>query len=108
MNSFSPPLPRICGGSQRWSPDHHHIRLSAWCRARVKASGSVAKEPTSNGAAQSPNRQQATSATKSARNGHGAMSDLSPLSGEERKSKFGIARSVDDHNSDLPAGPKNS
>jgi hypothetical protein len=29
-------------------------------------------------------------------NGHGAMSDLSPLSGEQRKSNFGAARSVDD------------
>src|SRR5258706_16475146 len=29
-------------------------------------------------------------------NGHGPMSDLSPLSGEERKSNFGAARSVDD------------
>jgi hypothetical protein len=28
--------------------------------------------------------------------GHGAMSDLSPLSGEERKSNFGAAKSVDD------------
>jgi hypothetical protein len=28
--------------------------------------------------------------------GHGAMSDLSPLSGEQRKSNFGAARSVDD------------
>src|SRR3954471_4511328 len=50
MNLFSPPLPRICGGSQRWSPDHRHIRLSAWCRARVKASGSSAKEPASGAA----------------------------------------------------------
>src|SRR5437762_7025798 len=70
MNSFSPPLLKICGGSQHWSPDHRHIRLSASCRARVKASGSSAKEPASNGAAQSPNRQQATSATKSATTGH--------------------------------------
>ena len=31
-----------------------------------------------------------------ARFGHGAMSDLSPLSGEERKSNFGAARSVND------------
>ena len=31
-----------------------------------------------------------------ARNGHGAMSDLSPLSGEERKSNFGAVRSVVD------------
>src|SRR3954465_14906060 len=32
-----------------------------------------------------------------ARNGHGAMhANLSPLSGEERKSDFAIARSVDD------------
>ncbi len=31
-----------------------------------------------------------------ARTGHGPMSDLSPLSGEERKSKFGAVRSVDD------------
>jgi len=31
-----------------------------------------------------------------ARNGHGPMSDLSPLSGEEQKSNFGAARSVDD------------
>ncbi len=30
-------------------------------------------------------------------NGHGRMSDLSPLSGEQRKSNFGAARSVDDH-----------
>src|SRR6266404_1655603 len=29
-------------------------------------------------------------------NGHGRMSDLSPLSGEQRKSNFGAARSVDD------------
>src|SRR5712671_5123610 len=28
--------------------------------------------------------------------GHGPMSDLSPLSGEERKSNFGAVRSVDD------------
>ena len=28
--------------------------------------------------------------------GHAAMSELSPLSGEERKSNFGAARSVDD------------
>jgi hypothetical protein len=28
--------------------------------------------------------------------GHGRMSDLSPLSGEQRKSNFGAARSVDD------------
>src|SRR5258705_5757998 len=28
--------------------------------------------------------------------GHGAMSGLSPLSGEERKSNFGAVRSVDD------------
>jgi hypothetical protein len=28
--------------------------------------------------------------------GHGSMSDLSPLSGEERKSNFGAARSVND------------
>src|SRR3954467_5186693 len=69
MSSFSPPSPRTCGGSQRWSPGHRHTRLSAWCRARVKASGSSAKEPASNGAAQSPNHQQAISATKSARNG---------------------------------------
>jgi hypothetical protein len=53
MNSFSPPSLRICGGSQRRSPDHRHIRLSASCRARVKASGSTAKELASNGAAQS-------------------------------------------------------
>jgi hypothetical protein len=33
-----------------------------------------------------------------ARNGHGPMSDLSPLSGEERKSNFGAVRSVDDPN----------
>ena len=31
-----------------------------------------------------------------ARTGHGLMSDLSPLSGEERKSNFGAVRSVDD------------
>jgi len=31
-----------------------------------------------------------------ARNGHGPMSDLSPLSGEERKSNFGAVRSVED------------
>jgi hypothetical protein len=31
-----------------------------------------------------------------ARTGHGAMADLSPLSGEERKSDFGAVRSVDD------------
>ena len=31
-----------------------------------------------------------------ARNGHGPMSDLSPLSGEERKSNFGAVRSVDE------------
>ena len=31
-----------------------------------------------------------------ARNGHGPMSDLSSLSGEERKSNFGAVRSVDD------------
>src|SRR5260221_6017947 len=36
------------------------------------------------------------SATKSAPTGHGAMSDLSPLSGEERKSNFGAVKSVDD------------
>src|SRR3954470_6527584 len=70
MSSFSPPSPRTCGGSQRWSPGHRHIRLSAWCRARVKASGSSAKEPASNGAAQSPNHQQAISATKSANGRH--------------------------------------
>ena len=28
-----------------------------------------------------------------ARNGHGPMSDLSPLSGEKRKSNFGAVRS---------------
>jgi hypothetical protein len=28
--------------------------------------------------------------------GHGALSDLSPLSGEERKLDFGAVRSVDD------------
>src|SRR5436190_9961312 len=84
MNSFSPPSPRICGGSQRWSPDHRHIRLSAWCRAHVKASASSAKEPTSNGAAQSPNRQQATSATKSALLRHAAMSALWSLLGDKR------------------------
>src|SRR5213595_1977892 len=66
MSSFSLPSPRISGGSQRSSPDHRHFRLSASSRARCKASGSSAKEPASNGAAQSPNRQQATSATKSA------------------------------------------
>src|SRR2546421_12794555 len=65
MSSYSLPSPRISGGSQRSSPDHRHFRLSASSRARCKASGSSAKEPTSNGAAQSPNRQQATSATKS-------------------------------------------
>src|SRR5258707_7748443 len=37
-----------------------------------------------------------TFATISARNGHGPMSDLRPLSGEERKSSFGAVRSVDD------------
>ena len=31
-----------------------------------------------------------------ARTGHGAMADLSPLLGEERKSDFGAVRSVDD------------
>ena len=31
-----------------------------------------------------------------ARTGHGAMADLSPLLGEERKSNFGAVRSVDD------------
>ena len=31
-----------------------------------------------------------------ARTGHGPMSDLSPLLGEERKSNFGVVRSVDD------------
>ena len=31
-----------------------------------------------------------------AQSGHGTMSDLSPLSGEERKSHFGAVRSVDD------------
>ena len=31
-----------------------------------------------------------------ARTGHGPMSDLNPLSGEERKSNFGAVRSVDD------------
>ena len=31
-----------------------------------------------------------------ARTGHGPMSDLSPLSVEERKSNFGAARSVED------------
>jgi hypothetical protein len=31
-----------------------------------------------------------------ARSGHGPMSDLSPLSGDERKSNFGAVRSVDD------------
>src|SRR3954470_13745548 len=75
MSSFSPPSPRTCGGSQRWSPGHRHIRLSAWCRARVKASGSSAKEPASNGAAQSPNHQQAISATKSAKSRHRLLFD---------------------------------
>src|SRR5207248_2342792 len=37
-----------------------------------------------------------TFTTKSAPNGHGPMSDLSPLSGEVRKSNFGAAKSVDD------------
>src|SRR2546421_11690676 len=63
MSSYSLPSPRISGGSQRSSPDHRHFRLSASSRARVKPSGPSAKEPASNGAAQSPNRQQATSAT---------------------------------------------
>src|SRR5258705_13768278 len=42
-----------------------------------------------------------------ARNGHGPMSDLSPLSGEERKSNFGAVRSVDDpqRSSDFPKYP---
>ena len=40
MNSFSPPSPRICGGSQRSSRDHRHIRVSASSRAPAKASGS--------------------------------------------------------------------
>jgi hypothetical protein len=31
-----------------------------------------------------------------AQNGHGPMSDLSPLSGVKRKSNFGAVRSVDD------------
>jgi hypothetical protein len=35
--------------------------------------------------------------------GHGAMSDSSPLSGEERKSNFGAARSVDDPTATLAA-----
>jgi hypothetical protein len=34
-----------------------------------------------------------------ARTGHGPMSDLSPLSGEERKSNFGAVRSVNDPSS---------
>jgi hypothetical protein len=38
-----------------------------------------------------------------ARNGHGAMSDLSPLSGVKRKSKFGAATSVIDPNRTLVA-----
>jgi hypothetical protein len=42
------------------------------------------------------------SATKSARNGHGLMSDLSPLSGVERKSNFGAVTSVDDPKADIP------
>ena len=36
-----------------------------------------------------------------ARNGHGAMSELSLLSGEERKSTFGAVRSVDDPATDI-------
>ena len=51
-----------------------------------------------------------TFATISAPNGHGSMSDLSPLSGEERKSNFGAVRSVDDPTATLTApgepGPK--
>ena len=35
--------------------------------------------------------------------GHGAMSDLSPLSGEERKLDFGAVRSVDDPQRTLAA-----
>ena len=34
--------------------------------------------------------------------GHGPMSDLSPLSGEERKLDFGAVRSVDDPTRTLP------
>ena len=45
MNSFSPPSPRICGGSQRCSPDHRHIRLSASSRARAKRQGPVQRSP---------------------------------------------------------------
>jgi hypothetical protein len=37
-----------------------------------------------------------------ARLGHGPMSDLSPLSGEERKLDFGAVRSVDDPRPDMP------
>src|SRR6476620_12459445 len=39
-----------------------------------------------------------------ARTGHGRMSDLSPLSGEQRKSNFGPARSVDDPRRTSPLG----
>ena len=37
------------------------------------------------------------------RTGPGPMSDLSPLSGEERKSNFGAVRSVDDPNRSFKA-----
>src|SRR5882724_9791082 len=41
-----------------------------------------------------------------AQNGHGPMSDLSPLSGVKRKSNFGTVRSVDDpERTSGPAAP---
>ena len=38
--------------------------------------------------------------------GHGLMSDLSPLSGEERTSNFGAVRSVDDPIGDIGYAPR--
>jgi hypothetical protein len=69
MSSFWLPLPRTCGGSHRWSLDHHRsssthrvaLELRRGCQGRqIKAARSLTKWPTAH-------RQQPTFATKSAK-----------------------------------------
>jgi hypothetical protein len=78
-------------GLQHASGQSDYWALLRACLVSFLAAVRLCEWPSVNFASQCP-------VVAAARNGHGPMSDLSPLSGEERKSNFGAVRSVDDPN----------
>src|SRR6202048_2043557 len=95
--------------AQRADRNRTHGQLLSWMRLTTPPSSRQADRPATDdlslvtAPSGKPPLQRAIAQRFSAlaRLGHAPMSDLSPLSGEERKLDFGAVRSVDDPDSDI-------